>query len=695
MEIQMERSSGNGGGGDRKKGTYLVWKDLSVIIPNFGSVEPTRKLLQGLHGYAEPGRIMAIMGPSGSGKSTLLDSLAGRLSTNVTMTGDIFLNGKKKRPGFGHVAYVTQEDVLLGTLSVRETITYSALLRLPNAMSRKQIADIAEETISEMGLEDCADRLIGNWNLRGISGGEKKRVSIALEILTKPRLLFLDEPTTGLDSASAFFVVQTLRAIAQDGRTVVSSIHQPSSEVFTLFDDLFLLSSGECVYFGEAKTAIEFFAEAGVPCPSRRSPSDHFLRCINSDFDVVTSTLKGSQRYHTPHKLSDPLVNMATVEIKERLIRTYKSSKYAKQTRSRIQELLSSGEAAMEIPKDSKASWLKQLLILTQRSFLNMTRDMGYYWLRIAIYIILSICVGTIYFDVGTNYSAIFARGACGGFITGFMTFMSIGGFPSFVEEMKIFYKEWRNGHYGVAVFILSNFFSSLPFLIAIALSSGTITYFMVQFRNEFSHYVYFVIIVFLSISIVEACMMVVASLVPNFLMGIITGAGVIGIMMMTSGFFRLLPDLPKPFWRYPISYLSYGSWALQGAYKNDLIGLEFDPPLNQGGPKLTGEYIVTQMFKVSLDHSKWWDVAALVAVLMFYRISFFVILKLKEKLIPLIQTLYSKKAQNDLKKLSAVVKVPSFRIPSMRVSSGRHSSRRHDQPPLASQEGLASPIHD
>jgi ABC-type multidrug transport system ATPase subunit len=99
--------------------------------------------------------------------------------------------------------------------------------------------------------------MVGNWHLRGISGGEKKRLSIAIEILTRPHLLFLDEPTSGLDSASAFFVIQTLRNIARDGRTIISSIHQPSSEVFALFDDLFLLSGGETVYFGDAKMAIE------------------------------------------------------------------------------------------------------------------------------------------------------------------------------------------------------------------------------------------------------------------------------------------------------------------------------------------------------------------------------------------------------------------------------------------------------
>ena len=154
-------------------------------------------------------------------------------------------------------AYVTQEDVLLGTLTVKETISYSAHLRLPTTMTKEEISSIVDGTIIEMGLQDCADRLIGNWHLRGISGGEKKRLSIALEILTRPRLLFLDEPTSGLDSASAFFVVQTLRNVARDGRTVISSIHQPSSEVFALFDDLFLLSGGETVYFGEAKMAVE------------------------------------------------------------------------------------------------------------------------------------------------------------------------------------------------------------------------------------------------------------------------------------------------------------------------------------------------------------------------------------------------------------------------------------------------------
>ncbi|XVF69601.1 hypothetical protein PTKIN_Ptkin11bG0094200 [Pterospermum kingtungense] len=448
MEIQVESSSrtaaGSGGGAAREdevRGVYLIWQDLTVVLPNFGN-KPTKRLLQGLSGYAEPGRIMAIMGPSGSGKSTLLDSLAGRLARNVVMTGNILLNGKKKRLDYGGVkfqAYVTQEDVMLGTLTVRETVTYSAHLRLPNNLNKEEVKDIVEGTIMEMGLQDCADTVIGNWHLRGISGGEKKRLSIALEILTMPKILFLDEPTSGLDSASAFFVVQALRNSARDGRTVISSIHQPSSEVFMLFDDLFLLSGGETVYFGEAKMAVEFFAEAGVPCPSRRNPSDHFLRCINSDFDTVTATLKGSQRLRDkPTTSEDPFMHMATAQIKSALVESYRRSKYAKKAQARSLEISNIEGLDVEIPRGSQARWWKQLTTLTKRSFVNMCRDAGYYWARIVIYILVSICVGTVFYDVGYGNTAILARVACGAFITGFMTFMSIGGFPSFIEEMKV-----------------------------------------------------------------------------------------------------------------------------------------------------------------------------------------------------------------------------------------------------------------
>ncbi|XP_019170118.1 PREDICTED: ABC transporter G family member 11-like [Ipomoea nil] len=170
----------------------LAWKDLTVMV-TLGNGE-TQNVLEGLVGYAEPGTFTALMGPSGSGKSTLLDALSGRLAANAFLSGRIVLNGHKAKLSFGTAAYVTQDDNLIGTLTVRETISYSAQLRLPDRMPRTEKRALVESTIIEMGLQNCADTVIGNWHLRGISGGEKRRVSIAVEILMRPRLLFLDEP---------------------------------------------------------------------------------------------------------------------------------------------------------------------------------------------------------------------------------------------------------------------------------------------------------------------------------------------------------------------------------------------------------------------------------------------------------------------------------------------------------------------
>ncbi|KAE8037196.1 hypothetical protein FH972_009806 [Carpinus fangiana] len=666
-------------GGER--GMYLVWQDLSVVLPNFGDGH-TRRLLDGLSGYAEPGRIMAIMGPSGSGKTTLLDALAGRLSGNTVMSGNVLLNGKKGSLDYGVLAYMTQEDILLGTLTIRETLTYSAHMRLPTTMTKQEINGVVEGTIIEMGLQDCADGLIGNWHLRGISGGEKKRLSIALEILARPSLLFLDEPTSGLDSASAFFVVQTLRNIAHDGTTVISSIHQPSSEVFALFDDLFLLSGGKTVYFGAAGLSLEFFAKSGFPCPSRRNPADHFLRCINSDFDVVKTSFLESRGISEIQESSDPLITLAAVEIRAKLVEKYRWSEYATRARTRIQEISSIEGLPIGRKGGSQASWWKQLSTLTRRSSVNMSRDIGYYWLRIVSYILLSICVGTMFFDVGTRYTSILGRAACGGYVVGFMSFMSIVGFPSFIEEMKVFHRERLNGHYGIAVYILSNFLSSFPFLALMSLSTGTITYYMVKFRPEFSNFAYFWLLLLSSVSVVESSMMIITPFVPNFLMGLIVGAGYLGIMTMTSGFFRLLPDLPKPFWRYPISYINYGTWAIQGAYKNDMIGLEFDSSV-PGGPKIKGELILTSILGVELDHSKWWDLGAIVAILISLKFLFFAILKLKERASPYFRTLHTKFSLHYLKKRPSFRKTPPF------------PSKRHHQNliSLSSQEGLNSPI--
>lgn len=611
----------------------LAWKDLTVMV-TLGNGE-TQNVLEGLTGYAEPGSFTALMGPSGSGKSTLLDALSGRLAANAFLSGSILLNGRKANLSFGTAAYVTQDDNLIGTLTVRETISYSARLRLPDRMSRSEKRTLVESTIIEMGLQDCADTVIGNWHLRGISGGEKRRVSIAVEILMRPRLLFLDEPTSGLDSASAFFVTQTLRGLSRDGRTVIASIHQPSSEVFELFDRLYLLSGGKTIYFGLASEAYEFFAQAGFPCPALRNPSDHFLRCINSDFDKVKATLKGSMKLRFETN-DDPLEKITTTEAIRTLVDSYRTSQYCYLANQKVEEMSKIKGTVLD-SGGSQASFFMQAFTLTKRSFVNMSRDFGYYWLRLVIYVVVTVCIGTIYLNVGTGYSSILARGACASFVFGFVTFMSIGGFPSFVEDMKVFQRERLNGHYGVTAFVISNTLSAMPFLIMITFISGTICYFMVHLHPGFLHYLFFVLCLYASVTVVESLMMVVASIVPNFLMGIIIGAGIQGIFMLVSGYFRLPNDIPKPFWRYPMSYISFHFWALQGQYQNDLKGLVFDnqtPDL----PKIPGEYILENVFQIDVNRSKWVDLSVLFSMIVTYRIIFLIMIKVNEDVTPWIR---------------------------------------------------------
>ncbi|CAN6679713.1 unnamed protein product [Malus baccata var. baccata] len=609
--------------GSKRKGVSLTWKDLWVAVADGKNGQ--RMILQEVTGYAQPGEMLAIMGPSGSGKSTLLDALAGRLSSNTQQTGEILINGRKETLAFGTSAYVTQDDTLMTTLTVREAVYYSAQLQLPDSMSQAEKKERAEMTIREMGLQDSMDTRIGGWSIKGLSGGQKRRVSICIEILTRPKLLFLDEPTSGLDSAASYHVMNRIVKLAhRDGRTVIASIHQPSSEVFDLFQNLCLLSSSRTVYFGLASMAEQFFASNGFPCPTLRNPSDHYLRTINKDFDVDIEQGLGGKT--------------STEEAINILIQSYKNSNIYKQVQLQVASISQQKGGTLE--KGSQASFVTQCLVLTRRSFVNMYRDLGYYWLRLAIYIALCLCVGTIFYDIGSTFGSIQARGSMLMFVGAFLTFMAIGGFPSFVEDMKIFGRERLNGHYGVSAFVVGNTFSSIPYLLIISLIPGAIAYYLVGLQKSFDHFAYFALLLFVTMMLVESLMMIVASVVPDFLMGIITGAGIQGVMMLNGGFFRLPNDLPKPFWRYPMYYIAFHKYANEGFYKNEFEGLTFPNNQAEGYSTINGEEILRSVWQVQMGYSKWVDLAVLFGMVIVYRLMFLGIIKFTEKVVPIIKAL-------------------------------------------------------
>uniref|UniRef100_A0A0D3D001 ABC transporter domain-containing protein n=1 Tax=Brassica oleracea var. oleracea TaxID=109376 RepID=A0A0D3D001_BRAOL len=244
-----------------------------------------RTILSGVTGMVTPGEFMAVLGPSGSGKSTLLNAVAGRLH-GTGLTGKILANDVKltkqtlKRTGF-----VAQDDLLYPHLTVRETLVFVALLRLPRSLTRDVKIKAAESVISELGLEKCENTVVGNTFIRGISGGERKRVSIAHELLINPSLLVLDEPTSGLDATAALRLVQTLAGLAHEkGKTVVTSIHQPSSRVFQMFDTVLLLSEGKCLFVGKGRDAMAYFDSVGFSPAFPMNPADFLLDLANGTF---------------------------------------------------------------------------------------------------------------------------------------------------------------------------------------------------------------------------------------------------------------------------------------------------------------------------------------------------------------------------------------------------------------------------
>ncbi|KAK2647641.1 hypothetical protein Ddye_015130 [Dipteronia dyeriana] len=265
--------------------TYSVKIPQKLTLPFCGksSADNSQEkiLLNGISGEAREGEIMAVLGASGSGKSTLIDALADRISKE-SLRGSVTLNGEILESRLLKVisAYVMQDDLLFPMLTVEETLMFSAEFRLPRSLSKKKKKGRVQALIDQLGLRNAAKTVIGDEGHRGVSGGERRRVSIGIDIIHDPILLFLDEPTSGLDSTSAFMVVKVLQRIALSGSIVIMSIHQPSYRILNLLDRLIFLSHGNTVFGGSPSNLPEFFSEFGNPIPENENRTEFALDLI-------------------------------------------------------------------------------------------------------------------------------------------------------------------------------------------------------------------------------------------------------------------------------------------------------------------------------------------------------------------------------------------------------------------------------
>ncbi|KAK1314826.1 ABC transporter G family member 3 [Acorus calamus] len=422
-------------------GVSVAWKDLTVTLK--GKRKYSDQVIKGSNGYALPGTLTVIMGPAKSGKSTLLRAIAGRLPDPARMYGEVFMNGTNSPLPYGSYGYVNKEDALIEALTVREMLYYSALLQLPGFFSQKKI--VVEDAILAMSLGDYSDRLIGgHCYMKSLPRGERRRVSIARELVMRPHILFIDEPLYHLDSVSALLMMVTLKKLASTGCTLIFTMNQSSTEVFGLFDRICLLSNGNTLFFGETLSCLQ-------------SPSDHFLRAINTDFDRIIAMCKNLQDDHGD--LSS--VNMDTAVAIRTLEVTYKSSADA---------------AAVE----------SMIMRLTEKE-------------------------GPLLKSKGKASSATRVRVAAVFIFVSFTSLFSISGLPAHIREIKIFTHEETNKHSGALVFLLGHLLSSIPFLILISITSSVIFYFLVGMRNEFSLLMYFVLNLFMCLLVNEGLMMLVA----------------------------------------------------------------------------------------------------------------------------------------------------------------------------------------
>lgn len=606
---------------DRKvAGVTIVWKDLTVSSLAAATNRFSDRLVKSSNGYALPATLTVIMGPACSGKSTLLRAIAGRLSSTERIYGEVFVNGAKSPLPYGSYGYVDRDDVLIESLTVREMLYFSALLQLPGFLSSKKA--IVEDAIAAMSLGDHADKLIGgNCFMTRLPTGERRRVSIARELVMRPHVLFIDEPLYNLDSVSALLLMVTLKKLASTGCTIIFTMYQSSTEVFGLFDRICLLSNGNTLFFGETLACLQHFSNAGFPCPIMQSPSDHFLRAINTDFDRIIAMCKNFQDDQGDFSS----VSMDTAVAIRTLEATYKQSADSVAVESMIAKLTEKEGPCLK--GKGRASDAARIVVLTWRSLLIMSRDWKYFWIRLVLYMLIAVSIGTIFTDIGHSLSSVMVRISAIFAFVSFVVLLSASGVPAQIDEVKIYSHEEANRHSGTMVFLLGNLLSSIPFLFLVSILSSLVFYFLIGLRNEFSSLMYFVTTIFVCLLANEALMMVISYIWLETYKCTLTLVFLQVIMMLVAGYLRIRENLPYPVWTYPLSFISFHTYAVQGLVENEYVGTSFAVGQIRtipGVQAVRGSYDIS-----SSPNAKWVNLLVLLLMALGYRILLYLLLRL------------------------------------------------------------------
>uniref|UniRef100_A0A8K9UIG8 ABC transporter domain-containing protein n=1 Tax=Oncorhynchus mykiss TaxID=8022 RepID=A0A8K9UIG8_ONCMY len=479
---------------------------------------PEKHILRDVSGIMRPG-MNAIMGPTGSGKTSLLDVIAGRKDPAGLKFGQVLIDGKMVDSDLRLIsAYVVQDDILMGTLSVRENLLFSVNLRLdPRHYSAADKQQRVDSIIDDLGLQDCAHTKIGTEFLRGVSGGERKRCSIGMELITSPRLLFLDEPTTGLDSNTANHIINLLHRLSRSGKTIVFSIHQPRYSIFSRFDHLTLMHRGELVYAGAAGKALSYFTDLGYHCEPFNNPSDFFLDVTNGE---AQSTLD-----ITSFNYDEDTVCMRVVG---------------------------------------------------GRMVVNSLRNPQTSYAQLALNIFFALLVGLIYYQIPlTLPEALQNRMGAFFFLIINMVFGNLSAVELFINERALFIHENSSGYYRTSVYFLSKIFADLiPNRIVPILIFSAIAYYMMGLKPAFTAFLLFTLTMSLvSLAGVSLAFLVSAS-VSSFAMANVLIALPFVFMMVFGGFLVNLNSMLS--WLSWLKWISIFRYGLEAVTINEFKGQIF-----------------------------------------------------------------------------------------------------------------------
>jgi len=595
----------------------LTWLKISKTIDKASSVGGSTTLrildnVSGISGYnctrSQGGGLFAILGPSGAGKTTLLDILAGRNAIGQ-VTGDIRVNGSPVAPEtMARIAgYAPQSDILPGTSTVWEYLLFHANLRLPPSSPTEKKVRV-RDIVLQLGLMKVVDSFIGDEYTRGISGGEKKRVSVASELLHRPQLLFLDEPTTGLDSTNAATMVEALASLGEGGINVILSIQQPRSDIFRLMDRVLVLSChGEMVYSGPVNMLLSFLGE-------------------------VTSLPVKKEKENTADYILDIIIKAGDQTVRSIIIAYEKSSVVKEESRLLDNVYLDKSTLIVLHRAKHSVSYGKQVKELSKRLLKNTMRQPFLVYLNFVSTGLIALMLGLVFYKTSVDFGGIQNRMGSMFFIVLYLGLASLSSVPVWNESRLLFLRERASGAYGTfAYFTAVVLFDILPMRI-IPTCMFSLSYFMIGLSSTTDailHFPIFVIIIVLAnASAVSMCMAIGACFRDTKIANAFASLAVL-LSMLYSGFI-LSRHTMGGFTKIGTDF-SYMNFAFEALLINEFHGAHgyyFNSPAD---PRLrvnvTGDQVL-DLFDFNANNLLL-DIAALLSIaLTFFTICFLLLLR-------------------------------------------------------------------